>query len=158
MVNFCLSGGIGWVRCGLNFIVPAKMACELLEGCHVFGAKRAFEISCFLTLIGILQEKDNVSLTLNVFTKYRAYSMILTCLSARDSSSRCLEKDESILGGGDILSSLDGGVVGSTCVEWVGTEVKPLARNCWWSKLGRNGLDGITCMILVMLLVLPHTV
>jgi len=54
----------------------------------------------------------------------------VSCLSANESSSRCLEKDESILGGGDILSSLDGGVVGSTCVERGGTEVKPLAKNC----------------------------
>ena len=66
MVNFCLSSRVGWVRCRLNFIVPAKVACELFEGCHVFRAKRAFEISCFLTLIGILQEKDEISLMLNI--------------------------------------------------------------------------------------------
>ena len=55
VVDFCLSGGIGWVRRGLDFIVPAKMACELFEGCHVFRTERAFEISCFLTLIRILE-------------------------------------------------------------------------------------------------------
>jgi len=58
----------------------------------------------------------------------------------------CLENE----GGGDMLSSLDGGVVGlgSLAGPWPPTlEVRPRARNCWWRRLGRNGFDGITCIL-----------
>ena len=77
------------------------------------------------------------------------------------SSSMCLENE----GGGDMLSSLDGGVVGlASLAGWPPAptlEVSPRARNCWWSKLGRNGFEGITCIltcVVLVLLVLIHTI
>ena len=45
-----------------------------------------------------------------------------------------------------MLSSLDGGVVGSELGLAATAGLRPRAKNCWWSKLGRNGLGGITCI------------
>ena len=70
----------------------------------------------------------------------------LTCFSEIFSSSRCLAEKE---GGGDMLSSLDGGVVGSELGLEGTAGLRPLARNCWWSRPGRKGLGGITCILSV---------
>ena len=53
-------------------------------------------------------------------------------------------------GGGDMLSSLEGGVW-----RWVGAEegggaaMRPLARYCWCSRPGRKLVEGTTCMLLL---------
>ena len=51
-----------------------------------------------------------------------------------------------------MLSSLEGGVVGAGAgggaTEASGEPaVSPLARNCWCRRLGRKGLEGITCIL-----------
>ena len=46
-----------------------------------------------------------------------------------------------------MLSSLEGGVVGSELGLEGTAGLRPRARNCWWSKLGRKGLEGITCIL-----------
>ena len=56
-----------------------------------------------------------------------------------------------------MLSSLLGGVLGEGSeTGLLGTLVillvlRPLARNCWWSREGRNGLLGITCILKLLL-------
>ena len=62
---------------------------------------------------------------------------ISTCLS----SSSVLK---SKAGGGDMLSSLDGGVAGFGCGRAISL---PLARYCWCSRVGRKGELGITCIL-----------
>ena len=46
-----------------------------------------------------------------------------------------------------MLSSLEGGVVGSELGLEGTAGLRPRARNCWWSKPGRKGLGGITCIV-----------
>ena len=48
-----------------------------------------------------------------------------------------------------MLSSLDGGVVGSELGLEGTAGLRPRARNCWWSRPGRKGLGGITCILSV---------
>ena len=53
------------------------------------------------------------------------------------------------MGGGDMLSSLEGGVAGSPgCPVWrVGAGCRPRAKNCWCSWLIKKGEPGITCIL-----------
>ena len=46
-----------------------------------------------------------------------------------------------------MLSSLEGGVVGSELGLEGTAGLRPRARNCWWSRPGRKGLGGITCIV-----------
>ena len=48
-----------------------------------------------------------------------------------------------------MLSSLEGGVVGSELGLEGTAGLRPRARNCWWSSPGRKGLGGITCILSV---------
>ena len=48
-----------------------------------------------------------------------------------------------------MLSSLDGGVVGSELGLEGTAGLRPRARNCWWRSPGRKGLGGITCILSV---------
>ena len=52
-----------------------------------------------------------------------------------------------MVGGGDMLSSLEGGVVGLEGCR-LGAGCRPLAKNCWCSWLIKNGEPGITCIFL----------
>ena len=58
-----------------------------------------------------------------------------------------------IVGGGLMLSSELGGVVGAG--PEAGTEAtpeaRPRARNCWCRRLGRKGWPGIICILAVSL-------
>ena len=54
-----------------------------------------------------------------------------------------------------MLSSLEGGVVGSELGLEGTAGLRPRARNCWWSRPGRKGLGGITCIVSYRLEQLP---